>query len=90
MNRAAKDKKFWDSLLASVLRGKPFKGNRSRGGALLPSDRKMAPRMADYGAGWAGEGMESRARMTEGGAMYFNRSFHSGVAWAGGCKDFEN
>ena len=89
MNRAAKDKKFWESLLASVLRGKPFKGNRSRGGALLPSDRKMPPRTGDYGAGWAGEGMEGRGRLSEGGHMYFNRSFHSGRSWCG-MKDFEN
>ena len=74
----SRDKKFWDSLLASVLRGKPFVGSRSRGGALLPGDRKMPPRMADYGAGWAGVGMEGCGRMTDYGQSIFNKSYAEG------------
>ena len=81
MSRA---KKAWDSLLADVLRGKPFVGSRSRGGALLPCDRKMPPRCGDYGAGYAGVGIEGRAKLSDGGHQFFNRSFHSGTL--GGFK----
>jgi len=74
----SRDKKFWESLLADVLVGKPWTGSRSSGGALLPCDRKMEPRMSDYGSGWAGPGFEVRARMTDYGASMYNRSFGEG------------
>jgi hypothetical protein len=75
-------KKAWESLLADVLVGKPWGGSRSRGGALLPSDRKMPSRTGDYGAGWAGEGFETRACLSAGGQMYFNRNFNTGRSHA--------
>lgn len=68
----SRDRKFWESLLASVLREKPWSGNRSRGGALIPSDRRMPPRTGDYGAGWAGSGIEDTARLTPCGLEKLN------------------
>ena len=85
---ASAPKRAWGNLLADILaRGKPWYGSRSRGGALLPCDRTMPPRAGDYGAGWAGDGVEATARLSEGGHQYFNRAFHSGRAWSSVRED---
>lgn len=75
----ASGRKAWERLLANVLAGGLTRwGSLSRGGMMLEADRIMDPRCGDYGAGWAGEGLEATARLSVGGDAYFNPDFLTG------------